>query len=85
MTTGVPSGQRFIVFDHEKGVYYGVEAFAEYYTPKDFKLTDEQEHSVKTIVEAFRHTNKLEAIRVSDPKIYEATGSHVSPPSASDS
>ena len=80
MATRVPSGVRFIVFDHEKGVYYGVEAFAEYYTPTDFKLTDEQERSVKTIVDSFRHSKKLEAIRVADPKIYEATGSHVSPP-----
>ncbi len=80
MTTGVPSGVRFIVFDHEKGVYYGVEAFAEYYTPKDFKLTEEQARSVKTITEAFRHAKKLEAIRVIDPIVYEATGSHVSPP-----
>ena len=83
MATGVPSGVRFIVFDHEHGIYYGVEAFAEYYTPKDFKLTEEQESSVKTIVEAFRHTKKLEAIRVSDSKVYEASGSHVSPPANS--
>ena len=82
MATGVPSGVRFIVFDHEHGVYYGVEAFAEYYTPKDFKLTEEQERSVKTIVASFRTSKKLEAIRVSDPKIYEATGSHVSPPTS---
>lgn len=74
------SGGRFIIHDAEKNIYYGVEAFAEYFHPSDFELTEEQARSLKTIEHAFGRGAKLTAIRAADPEIYMATGSHVVPP-----